>query len=689
MHRINVTAGFSILLLFAGCVSAERKAEYAAWQASDDGVQTVMLGEFEAKYQQGWRERAAEKKKARLAREEAERVLAERKAEYDLWLVSDDKEDGISFEVFEQKYKEGWEDRAAQKKQARLEREEKERQEAKRKAELAELQRKRDEVRDAMAARMLADIREAYARGSRYQHVYYNLELLRKLWKEKKGSDAYRELYRELDNRKASDWLKELVAPRLGLSEEDRLAGEALLSEFGNKFMPNAYANYEKMRDAALELQQVFNEEFPKPWEIKNTSPKWNSFNKVLEKFVMARTEYFMCHDELCHFWISYRLGVLTAEDFARIDAQKVAARLLPENTSCAACTIVDCRKLDEKDAEFAAKYAPESYAVYQSLEQEWKQSAALVGEVEKQRLQLDSVRFDRAYYNAVFKLNDLAREINMLVPDFQTWHVDHRTTMKSSEDVAKCDQERAKGLKSFVDSLPTYIKDRTLGRVIPGAEMVLMPDGEVVKEKSEWGRWSKHGNWKTDRHDVERKWKETTVMKGLRVQRTEVTQMQWMLVTGNNPSKHIQPDCPVENVSWDDCQAFIKKLNEIDGTTYRLPKEVEWEYACRAGSTGDWGKRRNGEEGPLEAMGWYDKNGGRDPHPVAQKEPNAWGLYDMHGNVWEWCEDKYEPGNSDRVCRGGSWYAGAGSCSASSRGSSSPDSRDINLGFRLASSQD
>ena len=178
MHRINVTAGFSILLLFAGCVSAERKAEYAAWQASDDGVQTVMLGEFEAKYQQGWRERAAEKKKARLAREEAERVLAERKAEYDLWLVSDDKEDGISFEVFEQKYKEGWEDRAAQKKQARLEREEKERQEAKRKAELAELQRKRDEVRDAMAAADLAAIRKTYAGGGLYLNPYCYPDLM-------------------------------------------------------------------------------------------------------------------------------------------------------------------------------------------------------------------------------------------------------------------------------------------------------------------------------------------------------------------------------------------------------------------------------------------------------------------------------------------------------------------------------
>ena len=243
---VLVIAGLMILV---GCVSAERQAEYAAWQASDDGVRTVQLAEFESKYQQGWRERAAEKKKARLAREEEERVLAERKAEYSRWLASDDKEADISLEMFEQKYKEGWEARATQKKQVRLEREERERQESKRQAELAELQRKRNEVRDAMAAADLAAIRESYAKGVPYKHTYYNRELLEKLWKEQKNSKAYAALVHELDKRKKSDWLKEWVEPRLGLSEEDKLAGEAFLSEFGSKFMPNAYANFEKMKE--------------------------------------------------------------------------------------------------------------------------------------------------------------------------------------------------------------------------------------------------------------------------------------------------------------------------------------------------------------------------------------------------------------------------------------------------------
>ncbi len=155
---------------------------------------------------------------------------------------------------------------------------------------------------------------------------------------------------------------------------------------------------------------------------------------------------------------------------------------------------------------------------------------------------------------------------------------------------------------------------------------------------------------------------------KDYRMQRTEVTQMQWEKVMGDNPSYFKGPDRPVENVSWDDCQKFIKRVSALDGVPYRLPTAAEWEYACRAGSTGDWGKRKNGEEGPLDVMGWYEDNSGGTTHPVAQKEPNAWGLYDMHGNVWEWCADQDEWGGPYRVTRGGSWNDRAGRCAADSR---------------------
>ena len=167
---------------------------------------------------------------------------------------------------------------------------------------------------------------------------------------------------------------------------------------------------------------------------------------------------------------------------------------------------------------------------------------------------------------------------------------------------------------------------------------------------------------------------------------KTEVTQAQWEQVMGSNPSRFEGADRPVENVSWDDCLLFIQKLNEMSkNVKFRLPTEEEWEYCCRAGSKGDWGKRANGEEGPLEAMGWYDANSGGETHPVAQKEPNAWGLFDMHGNVWEWTSTAVGD-DRVRVRLGGSWYGDSRLCAAGNRGRLHPDSRRNNLGFRLVS---
>jgi formylglycine-generating enzyme required for sulfatase activity len=176
-----------------------------------------------------------------------------------------------------------------------------------------------------------------------------------------------------------------------------------------------------------------------------------------------------------------------------------------------------------------------------------------------------------------------------------------------------------------------------------------------------------------------------------------EVTQAQWQSVIGNSPS-HFKGcgNCPVEQVSWDDAQSFIRKLNQMnDGYTYRLPTEAEWEYACRAGATGDYA-------GNLDDMAWRDKNSGSKTHAVGNKQLNAWGLGDMHGNVWEWCEDwhheTYYGAPMDgsawlsggeqkyRVLRGGSWrsYVLSHLRSASRYLRGAPDARDNNIGFRI-----
>jgi formylglycine-generating enzyme required for sulfatase activity len=174
-----------------------------------------------------------------------------------------------------------------------------------------------------------------------------------------------------------------------------------------------------------------------------------------------------------------------------------------------------------------------------------------------------------------------------------------------------------------------------------------------------------------------------------------EVTQEQWEKVMGRNPSYFKDcPKCPVEQVSWEDAQQFISQLNSLnDGYKYRLPTEAEWEYAARAGTSGDYA-------GVLEQMAWYSENSGGKTHPVGTKQPNAWGLYDMHGNVWEWVADWYDggyygksprqdpsgpSGGSYRVKRGGGWNYAADVCRAAYRGYGTPGFRISDLGLRLA----
>jgi len=177
-----------------------------------------------------------------------------------------------------------------------------------------------------------------------------------------------------------------------------------------------------------------------------------------------------------------------------------------------------------------------------------------------------------------------------------------------------------------------------------------------------------------------------------------EVTQGQWKAIMGNNPSyfKNCGDNCPVENVSWYEVQEFIERLNSKSGKKYRLPTEAEWEYAACSG-----GKREKyaGTNDNPDDYAWHDSNSGKKTHPVGQKRPNGLGLYDMTGNVWEWCsdwcgEDYYASSPKDnpqgpssgsyRVLRGGSWFYSPRVIRASNRGIDFPSFRLIYNGFRL-----
>ena len=169
------------------------------------------------------------------------------------------------------------------------------------------------------------------------------------------------------------------------------------------------------------------------------------------------------------------------------------------------------------------------------------------------------------------------------------------------------------------------------------------------------------------------------------------VTQAWYEAVIGSNPS-HFQGNDkrPVEQVSWHDAQAFCQRLNELctrqgvnQGQRFCLPSEAQWEHACRAGSPGDFGLLKNGKQGTVDELARYNSNSGDTTWPVGSRAENAWGLYDMHGNVWEWCEDPYDA--SPRVLRGGSWDNGAADCTAGVRNRLDPGYHSSHIGFRFA----
>jgi formylglycine-generating enzyme required for sulfatase activity len=203
-------------------------------------------------------------------------------------------------------------------------------------------------------------------------------------------------------------------------------------------------------------------------------------------------------------------------------------------------------------------------------------------------------------------------------------------------------------------------------------------------------------GSWTSSCDDDEKPVHEVC-LDGFWIGKYEVTQGQWKKIMGSNPSYYKSgDDFPVEKVSWNDAKEFISRLSRQSGNRFALPTEAQWEYAARSGGKNE--KYAGGSN--VDSVAWYDGNSGGKTHRVGTKAPNGLGIYDMSGNVWEWCEDVYDSnayskharnnpvvtsGGTARVLRGGSWYINPGHVRAANRLRNTPDRRNFDLGFRLA----
>ena len=193
---------------------------------------------------------------------------------------------------------------------------------------------------------------------------------------------------------------------------------------------------------------------------------------------------------------------------------------------------------------------------------------------------------------------------------------------------------------------------------------------------------------WEKPAHQV-------TLTNGYYMGKTEVTQALWTAVMGDNPSFRVGNNLPVEQVSWNDCQTFLSKLNAATGENFRLPTEAEWEFAARGGNSSKHFLYSGSDN--IDDVAWYNDNSGIETHEVATRQPNELGIYDMTGNVWEWCQDWYADYSGDaqtnpagpasgesRVHRGGSWGFIASGCRISTRLESAPDNNLAYIGLRL-----
>ncbi len=313
----------------------------------------------------------------------------------------------------------------------------------------------------------------------------------------------------------------------------------------------------------------------------------------------------------------------------------------------------------------------------------------------EEEVLMLDKHRFEVSADGEMISVQ-VTSNVNyaVTIPDaFRSWLSEEASKVSKTHIFAVSANEESEVRKGYVLFSGTLLTDTVWVEQAPTMKLSNIPfDMVYVKGGTfQMGATSEQG----DDYDSDEKPVHEVTLSDYYIGKYEVTQGFWKAVMGNNPSYFKAGDnYPVENVSWNDVQEFIAKLNELTGRKFALPTEAQWEYAARGGVKTQGYKYSGSND--IDEVAWYD-NSENSTHPVGAKKANELGIYDMSGNVYEWCQDWYDDYDSEaqtnptgpetgskRVVRGASWYNSAGTCRVSFRGSDYPSDRSSDIGFRL-----
>lgn len=466
----------------------------------------------------------------------------------------------------------------------------------------------------------------------------------------------------------------------------DTVQSEKMLEAFGIRYMPNAYARYQETRAKALELEQTVVNTFPRGQASDPTGGEM--FGKAAKRLAIAVAKMFREHDELCFFLLLHQAGIFPETVLAKYDTSPISISLDLKEDAWPDDTPESLPALSPEDATFGTKHMPETFSALQNLSSLFEDGAKQYRELRQTALALDAVRAHRNLDLLRTRLEEIKKEWEAQRVALSVLRMKHALGEENTSTISDIDRKSAFDIQSYAKSIalkPYFVShskttDTTI--ILPSGvpmEMVWCPAGSFImggpgKEKS---------SFDATQHQV-------TIGQGFLMAKYEITQKQWLSMMGYKPwevprrpvpgqldepafsPKHEGADLPVHHVSWTEAVEFCRKA----GNGLLLPTEEQWESACRAGSTGPYGGTGN-----LDEMGWYEENSRSRPHPGGEKLPNAWGLYDMHGNVLEWCLNQSD--NGRRVQRGGGWQSSYDKCRSYSFAAANQQVANPSFGFR------